>query len=412
MSRFVHFRRYWSGRPSHGLRRFVPIVSTAPVEASPISAASRRLAKPPWAWVDHAPHSEWRNPRRFVPIISTAKATTTVFPRAKPWSWDAFYRESPARSPQSWRNPRRFVPRTETAPFVSIGEASRRVARRPWDWAHHVPYGLVDWRNPRRFVPIVSTFDTPSFAPSFIYSRRMAVPPWRWAHFAPFAEWRNPRGFLPIVSTPAEADGASAPFRGATDLRRRTGDSALARRRGTETFTIARPTPVLDMPMQDNADTAAVDDVSASDNNGTLSADTSADINVQGPTSLLPRALDYASHNALLPSQVNASGASPPSTIAFWAKRPNTAEHHYIVRHASGQSFVRFDRGGHVLRVRDGLGISATRSPGVSTTDWHHYAIVIDNNDGSPVLYVDGALVGTFTGLLDDVGLLINQVGV
>lgn len=151
-------------------------------------------------------------------------------------------------------------------------------------------------------------------------------------------------------------------------------------------------TLILDMPMQDDAASPAVNDVSASNNNGTATVNTNA-ISVNGPGNNLQKALNLGSDTIALGVSV---GTFASHTVQFFAKRPDKTANDYVIGDSTSFSYIRFDANTDTLRFRDAFGVDGTILTTVDTTEWHHYAFVY--TPGSDVqLVIDNISVGTST---------------
>ena len=157
---------------------------------------------------------------------------------------------------------------------------------------------------------------------------------------------------------------------------------------------LSNPWLMLDMPMQDDAPSATVVDESEYGNDGATSLDDTENYSVEGPGGELPKALEVDHPDNIYiayPIDISETGTA---TIGFFTKQNVPIDDHGIILDNSNEQSLW-------LHSPDTLSIIAgtTRNItcGVDTTEWHHYAIVFAA-DGSMTLYIDGILIGTFSG--------------
>jgi hypothetical protein len=145
--------------------------------------------------------------------------------------------------------------------------------------------------------------------------------------------------------------------------------------------------------LQDNAASTTV--VAAVGITGTLTGgDNTNTLSTTGPGGSFPLALNFnGSDDAVNISSFNVTGTG---TWCWWAKRDttNTADVVIGARSSSGgNNRMGFSANGTTLSIQLTHSASTvTPTHGVTTTAWHHYAIVRDSSN-IVKLYVDGSLV-------------------
>ena len=162
---------------------------------------------------------------------------------------------------------------------------------------------------------------------------------------------------------------------------------------------------ILDMPMQDDAASTAVDDVSDSDNNGTASANTNT-LSVPGPGGIYPKALKEDSATITLASPITIE-PDGEATIEFFSNAVATG---YTQRqmYGSGSSNIitGLDEFGLQVNITDEGGLTSTTNPvagttGISLTTYYHLALVF-HADGTVHVYNDADWKGTVQNEDDD----------
>lgn len=159
---------------------------------------------------------------------------------------------------------------------------------------------------------------------------------------------------------------------------------------------------ILDIPCQDNVASPAVDDVSASNNNGIFSqGGNSADYSTTGPGGLLVKAFDTDGADDInLPAFATIT-LGVGGCIQFFAKRDSTnGASDGILSNRNDDSFGLYfgyeadntvSIYGYNPDNDSWWGLDEEHATGVDTTQWHHYAFLIKANNAID-LYVDGVL--------------------
>lgn len=158
--------------------------------------------------------------------------------------------------------------------------------------------------------------------------------------------------------------------------------------------------------MQDNiASTTvvglAIDPNAAVVNHGILSDSTnSSTISVAGPGGRLTRAFDFAGDPKNIYLDNPPFFATDAMTLEWWCKR-DASNHVDPVCGTSGGEAIWFTDAG-VLTVRDAnLDTSTITLTGVTTTNWHHYALT-RTAAGALSLYIDGRAFGNLSASLGE----------
>ncbi len=168
------------------------------------------------------------------------------------------------------------------------------------------------------------------------------------------------------------------------------------------------------MPCQDNVATTAVDDVSASNNNGFFAShDSSFYSFLGGPGGTLTRAfqgstLQSSGDVVTIPTPitiVNGVGG----TVEFFAKVPSLGTYGIIGEGVfDGYGGIYFSNS--VLHVSDIVNTDAASTTIPTGSTWHHYAVTF-NVDSSATVFVDGVSYGFSTGAFED-NFALNYIGI
>lgn len=156
---------------------------------------------------------------------------------------------------------------------------------------------------------------------------------------------------------------------------------------------------ILDMPCQDDAATADVDDVSASNNNGGVASGTTHGLTAAGPNATFPKSLAFTGNNFITLTSTITLAPNDPWTIEFAFKNNDTANLNGIAgdREAVGSGFcvIFIDNGGY-FRIEDDGGSADTQVLlADSDNDWHAYAVTNAAASGGVCkVYQDGGFLG------------------
>jgi hypothetical protein len=169
-------------------------------------------------------------------------------------------------------------------------------------------------------------------------------------------------------------------------------------------------TLILDMPMQDNAFSPLIDDISASNNNANFGAINTSDISVPGPGGVLPRALNFglAALNpdvATFTTGIELNNAN--RTICFFAKLTDATPTAPILGHDADFEWLLLAQGPAQLELQNLVG-GSSNPMSVDPQSWHHYGLT--NSGGNWSLFVDGVADGDFASVM--VGQLqVHKIG-
>jgi hypothetical protein len=155
---------------------------------------------------------------------------------------------------------------------------------------------------------------------------------------------------------------------------------------------------ILSLSMLEGDGTPVYQDSTANNNDATLSVGNTEDYDTTGPGGSLTVAANGTAMNGVTGLSLAAPivfAANAAFTACFFAKRDATNRLDSLFWDTNTTNTVAFANGANsLIAYEDGGTEIGTKATGVTTTDWHHYALVGDT-DGSLVLWVDGVSVGS-----------------